>query len=319
MTRFLLRRLATAAISILGVSIVIFTVLALAPGDVFNEMASNAAIPPEVIESLREQYGLNDPVLQRYFSWLIAMLRGDWGFSFISRVDVSTLVLQRLPATLLVVGLAQILALAIALPAGTYSAMRPYTLFDQVVSTLTFVGFSLPTFFSGMLFILLFSVTLGWLPFIYRSDLEASGFAWVWAQFRQSIMPITVLALFQAASWTRYVRSAVLDVIQLDYVTTARSKGLPDRVIVVKHVLRNALIPVVTMVALEIPIVFGGAIVTEQIFRIPGIGSLLISSIMANDTPVIMAIAFVLSVLVILFNLVADLLYRLLDPRIATR
>lgn len=319
MTRFLLRRLATAAISILGVSIVIFTVLALAPGDVFNEMASNAAIPPEVIESLREQYGLNDSVLQRYFSWLIAMLRGDWGFSFISRVDVSTLVLQRLPATLLVVGLAQILALAIALPAGTYSAMRPYTLFDQVVSTLTFVGFSLPTFFSGMLFILLFSVTLGWLPFIYRSDLEATGLAWVWAQFRQSIMPITVLALFQAASWTRYVRSAVLDVIQLDYVTTARSKGLPDRVIVVKHVLRNALIPVVTMVALEIPIVFGGAIVTEQIFRIPGIGSLLISSIMANDTPVIMAIAFVLSVLVILFNLVADLLYRLLDPRIATR
>ena len=282
-------------------------------------MASNAAIPPEVIESLREQYGLNDSVLQRYFSWLIAMLRGDWGFSFISRVDVSTLVLQRLPATLLVVGLAQILALAIALPAGTYSAMRPYTLFDQVVSTLTFVGFSLPTFFSGMLFILLFSVTLGWLPFIYRSDLEATGLAWVWAQFRQSIMPITVLALFQAASWTRYVRSAVLDVIQLDYVTTARSKGLPDRVIVVKHVLRNALIPVVTMVALEIPIVFGGAIVTEQIFRIPGIGSLLISSIMANDTPVIMAIAFVLSVLVILFNLVADLLYRLLDPRIATR
>ena len=319
MTRFLLRRLATAAISILGVSIVIFTVLALAPGDVFNEMASNAAIPPEVIESLREQYGLNDSVLQRYFSWLIAMLRGDWGFSFISRVDVSTLVLQRLPATLLVVGLAQILALAIALPAGTYSAMRPYTLFDQVVSTLTFVGFSLPTFFSGMLFILLFSVTLGWLPFIYRSDLEATGLAWVWAQFRQSIMPITVLALFQAASWTRYVRSAVLDVIQLEYVTTARSKGLPDRVIVVKHVLRNALIPVVTMVALEIPIVFGGAIVTEQIFRIPGIGSLLISSIMANDTPVIMAIAFVLSVLVILFNLVADLLYRLLDPRIATR
>ena len=319
MTRFLLRRLATAAISILGVSIVIFTVLALAPGDVFNEMASNAAIPPEVIESLREQYGLNDSVLQRYFSWLIAMLRGDWGFSFISRVDVSTLVLQRLPATLLVVGLAQILALAIALPAGTYSAMRPYTLFDQVVSTLTFVGFSLPTFFSGLLFILLFSVTLGWLPFIYRSDLEATGLAWVWAQFRQSIMPITVLALFQAASWTRYVRSAVLDVIQLDYVTTARSKGLPDRVIVVKHVLRNALIPVVTMVALEIPIVFGGAIVTEQIFRIPGIGSLLISSIMANDTPVIMAIAFVLSVLVILFNLVADLLYRLLDPRIATR
>lgn len=319
MTRFLLRRLFTAAISILGVSIVIFTVLALAPGDVFNEMASNAAIPPEVIENLREQYGLNDPVLQRYFSWLTAMLRGDWGFSFISRVDVSTLIMQRLPATLLVVGLAQILALAIALPAGTYSAMRPYTLFDQVVSTLTFVGFSLPTFFSGILFILLFSVTLGWLPFIYRSDLEATGLAWAWAQFRQSIMPITVLALFQAASWTRYVRSAVLDVIQLDYVTTARSKGLPDRVIVVKHVLRNALIPVVTMVALEIPIVFGGAIVTEQIFRIPGIGSLLISSIMANDTPVIMAIAFVLSVLVILFNLVADVLYRLLDPRISTR
>jgi peptide/nickel transport system permease protein len=158
-------------------------------------------------------------------------------------------------------------------------------------------------------------VQLDWLPFVY-SDVNATGWRWYWEQLRQSIMPIAVLGLFQAASMTRYVRSAVLDVIRLDYVTTARAKGLGERVVVIKHVLRNALIPVVTLVALQMPAIFGGAIVTEQIFRIPGIGSLLISAILANDTPVIMAVTFVFACLVVLFNLIADVLYGWLDPRI---
>jgi peptide/nickel transport system permease protein len=157
------------------------------------------------------------------------------------------------------------------------------------------------------------------LPFVFRAYIAASGWYWVWEQFKQAIMPVTVLALVQAASWTRYVRSAVLEVIRLDYVTTARAKGLPERVVVVKHVVRNALIPVVTLVALQMPALFGGAIVTEQIFRIPGIGSLLISAILANDTPVVMAVTFVFACLVILFNLIADILYGWLDPRIAYR
>ncbi|HRD75861.1 MAG TPA: ABC transporter permease, partial [Hyphomicrobiaceae bacterium] len=196
-------------------------------------------------------------------------------------------------------------------------ATRPYSLFDQLANTFAFIGFSLPTFFTGILFILLFSITLGWLPFVYRADIAATGWQWFWEHFKQSIMPIAVLGLFQAASLTRYVRSSVLDVIRLDYVTTARSKGLKERTVILKHVVRNALIPVVTLLALQAPAIFGGAIVTEQIFRIPGIGSLLISSILANDTPVVMAVTFIFACLVVLFNLIADILYGCLDPRIS--
>ncbi|MDF3061069.1 MAG: transporter permease [Microvirga sp.] len=319
MSRYLTRRLLIAIPSLLGISVVLFTVLALAPGDPFEELATNPNVPPEVRANLRAKFGLDDPIYLRYFHWLLAMVRGDWGFSFASRVDVDTLILQRLPTTLFVIGSSQILALAVALPVGIYAATRPYSVFDQIANTLTFVGFSLPTFFTGLLFILVFSIQLDWLPFVYRADISATGWQWFWEHFKQSIMPIAVLGLFQGASWTRYVRAAVLDVIRLDHVTTARAKGLSEHVVVLKHVVRNALIPVVTLVALQMPAVFGGAIVTEQIFRIPGIGSLLIASILTNDTPVVMAVTFVFACLVIAFNLVADLLYGWLDPRISYR
>jgi len=317
--RYLARRLLLVIPSVIGISVVLFTILALAPGDPFEELATNPNVPAEVRAALRASFGLDDPVAVRYFRWFAAMVQGDWGFSFASRIDVDTLILQRIPVTLVIIGASQLLALAIALPVGVYAATRPYSIFDQIANTLAFVGFSLPTFFTGILFILLFSIHLGWLPFVYRADIAATGWAWVWEHFKQSIMPVMVLGLFQGASWTRYVRSAVLDVIRLDYVTTARAKGLAERVVVVKHVVRNALIPVVTLVALSMPAVFGGAIVTEQIFRVPGIGSLLISAILANDTPVIMAVTFVLAILVILFNLLADLVYGWLDPRITYR
>jgi peptide/nickel transport system permease protein len=316
---YLLRRLLIAVPSLLGISIVLFTVLALAPGDPFGEMILNPNVPPEVVANLRKQFGLDDPIWLRYFHWLAAMLKGQWGFSFISRIDVDRLILQRLPVTLAVIGLSQVLALLIALPVGIFSAARPYSWFDRIASTLAFVGFSLPTFFTGLLLILLFSIKLDWLPFVYRADLSATGWQWWWEETKQSVMPIAVLGLFQGASWTRYVRSAMLDVIRLDYVTTARSKGLKERVVILKHVVRNAMIPVVTLVALTMPQVFGGAVVTEQIFRVPGIGSLLIDAIQRNDTPVIMAVTFVFACLVIAFNLIADLMYGWLDPRISYR
>jgi peptide/nickel transport system permease protein len=316
---YILRRLLIALPSLLGISVVLFTVLALAPGDPFEDLANNPSVPPEVRMALRAQFGLDDPVWTRYWHWLSAMLHGDWGFSFVSRINVDQLILQRIPTTLAVIGLSQVLAILVALPVGILAASRPYSWFDRIASTLAFVGFSLPTFFTGVVFILFFSIYLGWFPFVYRSDIGATGWAWWWMQFKQSIMPITVLGLFQGASMMRYVRSAVLDVIRLDYVTTARSKGLAERTVIIKHVVRNALIPVVTLVALQMPAVFGGAIVTEQIFRIPGIGSLLIDAILRNDTPVIMAVTFVFSCLVILFNLIADLLYGWLDPRISYR
>ena len=317
MLNYILRRLLIAIPSLLGISIVLFTVLALAPGDPFEELATNPNVPPEVRMALRAQFGLDDPVWQRYLHWLASMLRGDWGFSFVSRIDVDQLIGQRIPVTLAVIGASQLLALAIALPVGILAAVKPYSWFDRIASTVAFVGFSLPTFFTGILFILLFSIHLGWLPFVFRSDIAETGWAWWREQIRQSLMPVLVLGLFQGASWMRYVRSSVLDVIRLDYVTTARSKGLTETVVVNKHVVRNAMIPVVTLIALQLPQLFGGAIVTEQIFRIPGIGSLLIDAILRNDTPVVMAVTFVLSALVILFNLLADVLYGWLDPRIS--
>jgi peptide/nickel transport system permease protein len=317
--QYVIRRLLIIVPSMLGISLLLFTVLALAPGDPFGELASNPAVPPEVRAALRAKFGLDDPVWSRYLHWLAAMLQGDWGFSFVSRMNVDTLILQRLPTTLIVIGSAQLLAILVALPVGVLAATRPYSVFDQIANTFAFIGFSLPTFFTGLLLILVFSIQLDWLPFVYRADISATGWHFYWEHVRQAIMPVTVLGLFQGASLVRYVRSAVLDVIRLDYVTTARSKGIGERKVIIKHVVRTALIPVVTLVALQMPIVFGGAIVTEQIFRVPGIGSLLISSILANDTPVVMGVTFVFACLVVLFNLMADFVYAWLDPRIAFR
>jgi peptide/nickel transport system permease protein len=317
--QYVIRRILLMLPSIFGISVVLFTVLALAPGDPFSELAANPAIPPEVAAALRAKFGLDDPVWSRYLHWLLAMLQGDWGFSFASRINVETLILQRLPTTLMVIGSAQLLAILVALPVGVLAGTRPYSIFDQIANTLAFVGFSLPTFFTGLLLILVFSVQLDWLPMVYRTDLSATGGQWYWEQFKQSIMPIAVLGLFQGASLVRYVRSAVLDVVRLDYVTTARSKGIGERAVVIRHIVRTALIPVVTLVALQMPVIFGGALVTEQIFRVPGIGSLLISAMQSNDTPVVMAVTFVLSCLVVFFNFIADILYGWLDPRISYR
>jgi peptide/nickel transport system permease protein len=319
MRTYILRRVLTAVPVLAGISLILFTLLAMAPGDPFEELATNPNVPAEVRMNLRKQFGLDDPIMVRYVRWFGSMMKGDWGFSFASRIDVDKLIVQRLPTTLFVLGSAQLLALLIALPVGILSAHRPYSLFDQIGTTLAFIGFSLPTFFTGLLFILLFSIYLDWLPFIYRADIQETGLRWVWENLKQGIMPIAVLGLAQGAQLTRFVRSSVLDVIQLDYLRSARSKGLAERITLAKHVVRNALIPVVTLLAIQIPQIFTGAVVTEQIFRVPGIGSLLISAILANDTPVVMAIAFVFSVLVVSFALLADLLYGWLDPRISFR
>jgi peptide/nickel transport system permease protein len=319
MSRYLLRRLLISLPVLVGISLILFTILAMAPGDPFEELATNPNVPPEVRLNLRAKFGLDDPIAVRYVRWFGSMLRGDWGFSFSSRVNVDTLILQRLPTSLFVLGSAQLLGILVAIPIGTLSAVRPYSIFDQVATTLAFIGFSLPTFFTGILFILFFSIYLDWLPFIYRADISATGWRWWWEHARQAIMPVAVLGLFQGAALTRFVRSAVLDVIRLDYINTARAKGLSERVTVMKHAVRNALVPVVTLVALQIPTIFTGAVITEQIFRVPGIGSLLISSILANDTPVIMAVTFVYACLVLSFTLVVDMLYGWLDPRITYR
>jgi len=315
-TQYLLKRILIAIPTLIAISMVIYLVLSLAPGDPLGELANSPSITPEIRENIRRALGLDQPIHIRYFKWATAFLTGNMGYSFVNPVPVSELIWQRLPTTLWVVGLAYILSIAIAFPLGILSALKRYTWLDQLATTFAFAGFSIPPFFTGLLLILLFSITLGWLPFIYDSTLVVNDLGSFWAQVKQSIMPIVVLALFQTAVLMRYIRAAVIEQINMDYVRTAYAKGLSSWQVMRRHVLRNALIPVVTLIALDIPAVFTGALVTEQVFRVPGIGSLLIASITRSDTPVVMSITFIYAILIVVFNLVADILYGVLDPRI---
>lgn len=323
MGQYILRRVLTAIPTLFAISLVIFTILALAPGDPLSDLALNPQVPPEVQQKIREDLGLEDPIAVRYVKWLKSSTIGNFGWfgtepltSFRTRAPVWDLIKERIPRTLWISGTSTVIAVMIAIPVGVLAAVKQYSIFDQVTTTLTFFGFSIPTFFTGLLFILIFSIRLNWLPFIYRSTLEETGFDYVVAMLKQSIMPIMVLALFQAATLTRFVRASMLENIHLDYVRTARAKGMKERSVIYKHVLRNALIPVVTIIALLLPGVITGAVVTEQIFRVPGMGRLLIESIQNNDTPVVMTVTFMFAILVVFFNLVADVVYGILDPRI---
>jgi peptide/nickel transport system permease protein len=316
MSRYLVRRVLLAIPTLLVISFVLFAVLSLAPGDPLAQFAANPSVPPEVRDNIRRSLGLDDPWPVRYVKWLFALSHGDWGFSFGSRVPVWDLIKLRVPSTLAVVGIAYLLSLTLALPIGIFSALKQYSLFDHIATTFAFVGFSVPTFFTGLLLIIFLSVKLNLLPFIYDSTLQVRDLASLGQQVRQSIMPILVLGLFQTATLVRYTRASMLENLPQDYVRTARAKGLAETSVVARHVVRNSLIPVITLIALSAPAVFSGAIITEQIFRVPGIGSLLITSIQNNDIPVIMAITFTFSFLVVVFNMIADVMYGVLDPRI---
>ncbi len=316
MTQYLLKRLLIAIPTLIAISLVLFTILALAPGDPLGEFASNPSITEEVRENIRKTLGLDQPIHIRYIKWFLAFIKGDLGYSFTSRSPVLELILQRLPTTLWVVGTAYIFSVLIAFPLGVISAIKRYSLLDQMITTFAFLGYSLPTFLTGLLLIVVFSVQLNWFPFIYNSTLEITNFSSFIEQIKQSIMPITVLALYQSAVLMRFIRSAILDELTHDYVRTAQAKGLNNFAILKNHIIRNALIPVVTLIALDIPTIFTGALVTEQIFRVPGIGALLIDSIQRSDTPVVMAITFIYGILIVIFNVIADLTYGFLDPRV---
>ena len=316
MLKYVYRRLLVAIPTLLAISVVIFVLLAIAPTNPLGEMATNPAITPEVRENLRRSLGLDDPVIIRYFKWLWALMQGNFGYSFGSRSPVSELILQRLPATLWVIGSGYVLSVLLALPLGTLAAIKKGTALDWLISTLAFVGFSLPTFFTGLLLILVFSVHLGWVPFIYSSTLVVNNWSSFLELVRQSILPVVVLALFQTAILMRFIRTAIAEELPQGYVRTARAKGLARSRILGVHILRNASIPVVTLIALDIPSLFTGSLVLEQVFRIPGMGALLIDSINRSDTPVVMAVSFIYAVLVVVFNLMADVLYGWLDPRV---
>lgn len=317
MHNYLIRRILTAIPTLLGISFVIFVVVSLAPNDPLSQFANNPSITAEVRENIRVSLGLDQPWPIRYVKWIWTIVTtGDFGRSFTSRLPVMQYIGLRLPSTLWVLGTAYVISVLLAIPIGVVSAIKQYSLLDHFISAFAFVGFSVPTFFTGVLLILIFSVKLHWLPFIYDSTLSITDFASFEKILKQSIMPITVLALFQTATLARYVRASMLENLPLDYIRTARAKGLSERVVIFTHAFRNSMLPVITLVALGVPGVFGGALITEQIFRVPGIGSLLVTSLETGDTPVIMGITFVFAILVVVFNLAADVIYAFVDPRI---
>lgn len=335
MGAYFIRRLLTTIPTVLFISLVIFLILDLAPGDPTSNLP--LSVPAEVRAKIRANMGLDDPVLPRYGKWLkqffvvepLYFVQDATGAqigwleeqvrltSWNSRgVPVSEIIAQRLPQTLWVVGLSYLLSVLIAIPLGVLGAYKQNSFFDQVNSVIAVIGFSLPTFFTGLLAILVFSVWLGWFPTIYDTTLEVNSWSTFMQQVRQMALPVLVLTFFQIASLSRFTRSAAIDNLRQDYVRTARSKGLGEWMVVVRHVVRNSLIPVVTLVALGVPAIFGGAIVTEQIFRVNGLGALLILAIQGNDIPVVQTCLVLYAILVVLFNLIADVVYGFLDPRI---
>lgn len=335
MTQYLIRRLLTAIPTLLAISFVIFAVLDLAPGDPTGNLP--LTIKAEVREQIREALGFNDPFAVRYLKWLRQFFINE-PLNIIEQVfDISIgdsegrlritswssrgapvidLIIERTPQTLWVVGLAYLISIIIAIPVGVISAVKQYSIFDQVGTVISIIGFSVPTFFTGLLFIIIFSVQLKWFPSIYNTNHKVTDWASFVVQVKQMIMPVTVLAFFQLAALARFTRSSMLDNLPMDYVRTVRAKGFKERYVVVKHVLRNSLIPVVTLIALGIPAIFGGAIITEQIFRVNGLGALLIIAIQSFDVPVVMTVTFIFAILIVAFNLVADIIYGILDPRI---
>lgn len=316
MTQYISRRLLIAFPTLLVISFVIFAILSLAPGDPLAQFALNPAIPEATRALIRQQLGLDQPWPVRYVKWLTALAQGNWGISFATKAPVIDLVMQRLPQTLQVVGIAYVIAVLLAIPIGIISAVKQYSFFDQIATLFAFVGFSVPSFFTGLLLILVFAVNLKWFPIVYSSTLQVTSWETFVAQLRQMTLPVTVLLVQQTAALTRFMRSSMLDNIPLDYVRTARAKGLADRAVIIRHVMRNSLIPVITLVALGIPTIFAGAIITENLFRVNGLGQLLITSIQNSDTPVVMALTFIFAALTVLFNLIADIMYGVLDPRV---
>jgi peptide/nickel transport system permease protein len=317
MQQYIIKRLLLAVPTIFGAITLVFFAMQAAPGDP-SSLFIRPDMPPaesaEMLKRINEKYGFDDPIYVQYFRYIQKLVRLDLGESLREGTSVLDDLKSRLPNTLRLGLAALAISAVLGISLGVLSAIHRGTWIDNVAISLALIGVSIPSFWLALTLILIFALRLPWLP---PSGL--GGSSWSWDGMKAMILPMTVLVLGSAGGLARYTRSAMLEVINQDYVRTARAKGLREKAVVVLHAMRNALIPVVTVLALQVPDIFGGAIITEQIFRIPGIGSLLISSILSNDTPVVMAVTFVFACLVVLFNLIADILYGWLDPRISFR
>lgn len=316
MTQYIIRRLIGALIVLVAMSFVIYALMSLMPGDPIDIMVqSDPNLTPEDAQRLKALYGLDKPLSERYLNWLSAAVEGDLGYSRIHNKPVLTVLEPRLANTLILMGLSLLVSLLIAIPIGIYSALRPYSRTDYAINFMALGGISIPPFWLALMLIVLFSVWLGWLPAggMGPTDPDAT----FWERWRHLVLPVLALSIASVGSFTRFMRASMMEVMRLDYIRTARAKGLPFRVVVAKHALRNALIPVVTILALSFGTLFSGALITETMFSYLGMGKLIYDSIIGNDYNMALTGLLFATALILLSNLVADLLYGWLDPRVS--
>jgi peptide/nickel transport system permease protein len=316
MTTYIGKRLLQALVVLVIVTLLIFFIMRLLPGDPLliyvAESANLQAMSPDMIDQMRHQFGLDKPPIVQYLNWVGGVLRGNFGESIFYHEKVGKLMLERFPITLHIGILALIIGAVFGVLAGLLAAVRRGKWVDKVITPSTYVGITIPVFWLGILLIYIFGLKLGWLPIAgYTSPRDD-----FWLNTRQVVMPVLCLASFGLAANARQMRSAMLEVIRQDYIRTAWAKGLNERIVIVKHALKNSLIPVITLMGLGVGIVFGGSVLVETVFAIPGIGRLLVSSIFGQDYVVVQSITLVIAVVVLLANLIVDISYAWFDPRI---
>jgi peptide/nickel transport system permease protein len=313
-TTFIVRRLLLAIPTLIGVTILTFALVHMAPGGPALALAGERATPAQVA-ALTHELGLDKPWPQQYALWVAALLHGDLGFSYVRQQPVIALIGQRLPATMLLMGCALIVSIIFAVPLGVYQAYRRNTSFDRAASVGVFIAWSMPTFWFGTILIAVFAVTLRWLPVGGLQTIDTTGFDWP-SRIAHLVLPAATLAIVSMAGWSRYIRGSMVEQLREDYTRTAIAKGLHTRTVLFRHTLRNALIPFITLLGGTIPALFGGAVITEQIFAYPGMGQLFWKSATDRDYSTLLGMTVLTAVMVILGNLLADVLYGVVDPRV---
>lgn len=314
MTNFILRRLVLAVPTLIGVTIITFVLLHLAPGGPALALAGEKATPAQ-IATVTHELGLDKPWPKQYVTWLGALLHGDLGFSYIRQQPVIALIGQRLPQTMLLMGCALLVSVLLAVPLGVYQAYRRNTAFDRTASVFVFMAWSMPTFWFGTILIAVFAVTLRWFPVGGLQTIDTTAFDFP-SRIAHLVLPAATLAIVSMAGWSRYIRGSMVEQLREDYARTAIAKGLPQQRVLFRHTLRNALIPFITLLGGTVPALFGGAVITEQIFAYPGMGQLFWQSATDRDYSTLLGMTVITAVLVVLGNLLADVLYGVVDPRV---
>jgi len=311
---FFLRRMLSAIPVMFIITFATFVLMQMLPGGPLAAYENNPEISQDDIQRLRHEMGLDRPIPVQYWAWLKNFVRGDWGYSFVTKRPVLQEIWDRLPNTLYLTGFSLIVALIIAIPAGIISATRQYSIFDHITTTLTYVGRSMPVYYSGLLLIIIFSIWLRWFP---SGGMHTLGKDFsIIDSIRHLFLPVLSLSTLIAAKYVRFLRTSMLEVIHQDYIRTAAAKGLHNRIIIFKHAFRNAAIPLVTVVAIDLPVLFAGALFTETVYSWPGMGRLFVDSATRFDYSIVMGIVAAIAFLVVLSNLIADVIYGILDPRI---